>query len=93
MKFIQKHIIHIFKINQTIENIFTRDKEMIEDKIETLYLELITGNSPASYVYKKAFMGLLFLRPLKHMDLFKGYLINNCVPPKFYTLYQKLFKK
>ena len=64
----------------------------VEDKIEFYYLRIIRGNPLTAKVYKKAMFGLMKIRPKKHFNLLKGYIINNLVPPMIYRVYRKILK-
>ena len=82
----------IFVLNNF--NAFTNGKfkNELADRLETVYLRLLKGNPPESETYKRALRELVFLRPTKHIDLVKGFIINNYLPKAIYTAYQKLFK-
>ncbi len=82
----------VFVLNQF--NAFSNysfNKE-VEDKIEFYYLSIIRGNPLRSDAYKKALFGLLKIRPKKHLNLLKGYVINGMLPLKVYSLYRKFLK-
>jgi len=66
-------------------------KGVIYDKLEYYYMRLIRNTDPGSALYKRALRKIVFLRPAKHMDLLKGYIINNFIPAKIYNLYKRVF--
>ncbi len=81
----------VYVLNQFNEHTRGKFKRETSDRLEVLYLRLLKGNAPDTEAYQRALRGIVFLRPAKHIDLVKGYLINQFVPAKIYNLYRKLF--
>ena len=65
-------------------------KNEIEDKLEGMYLRLIKNNPPTDEAHARALKRLFLLRPSKHLDLVKGFIINRYIPPALYSLYRKV---
>ncbi len=82
----------IFVLNNFNEFTQGKFKREMADRLETLYMRLLKGNTPDSEAYQRALRGIVFLRPAKHLDLVKGFIINNYLPKPIYSLYQKLLK-